>query len=301
MNSRLGFGRGARLAATLFLVSVLYPALALAALPRAAKDRKDAKDQKGKSQIHVIYAVPQDGADRQLDTNGTIDRSVQAIRGWLREVSQGRDLRFDTVAGSLDISFVRLARTDAQIRARGVFVRDELEKLLRAKGFKTRNKLYLVFYDGSSTSACGAGAWPPVLRGSYAALYLRGEIPGFLPCIANAFAADQESPGYWEYALIHEIFHTLGIVASCAPTAVLSGHVGDDNHDLMYAGALPWHPSLLDINRDDYFDHSNGRCLDLVDSPFLLPAPAANATWIPKRTRLWPQVSGPSPCGRDRP
>lgn len=294
--------RGARALGTVFLLAMLGPTLTLAALPRAVKDRKDAKDQKGKSQVHVIYAVPKDGEDRALDTNGTIDRSVEAIRRWLRETSQGRDLRFDTSAGSLDISFVRLTQTDAQISARGAFVRDELEKLLRAKKFKARGKIYLVFYDGHSTFACGGGAWPPALKGTYAALYLRGEIPGFLPCGENPFAADEDSPGYWEYLLMHETFHMLGLVATCAPTSVGSGHVGDDEHDLMYAGALAWRPSLLDFNRDDYFDHSNGRCLDLLDSPFLLPAaPLASAARVPKRARPWPQVSGPPPCGLERP
>ena len=183
-----------------------------------------------------------------------------------------------------------------EISARGPYVRDELEKLLRAKGFNKAGKIYLVFYDGHSTYACGGGAWPPVLKGSYAALYLRGEIPGYLPCEENPFAADEGSPGYWEYALIHEIFHTIGFVASCATNFVLSGHVGDNNQDLMYAGALPWFPSLLDFNRDDYFDRPDRDCLDLVDSVFLLPPPAAGKIRVPERTR-WPAVTGPPPCG----
>lgn len=287
----------ARLARTLTFALVLALAGATAAsavLPRSTKDRKDASRS---SQIHLIYAVPLDGEDRGLDTDGTIVRSVQASRRWFQEASGGRDLRFDDYKGELDITFIRLAKTDAQISARGIFIRDEIEKLLKAKGFKKANKIYAVFYDGSSASACGSGAWPPLLKGSVAALYLRGEIPGFLPCSDNPFAPDEESPGYWEFVLVHEVLHTLGFVATCAPSHVLSGHVGDDNEDLMYAGDQPWMPGLLDVNRDDYFTHSNGRCLDLMDSKFLLPA-AANLEDSPLRLPLIRSfVTGPPPCG----
>ncbi len=299
MVSRGRLLQALRVGLPLLILMVSHALPVLAALPRTARDRKDSRDQKGRPQIHVIYAVPRDGEDRALDTNGTIDRSVEAIRRWFREQSEGRDLRFDSLGANLDISFARLTRTDAEISARGPFVRDELESLLRAKGFNKPGKIYLVFYDGHSTYACGGGAWPPVLKGSYAALYLRGEVPGYTPCEDNPFAADEDSPGYWEYSLIHEIFHTLGFVASCAPNFVLSGHVGDSNQDLMYAGSQPWYPSLLDFNCDDYFADPKPDCLDLIDSAFLLPPPAAGST-IPKRTR-WPAVTGPPPCGAEWP
>lgn len=286
--------RRARTLAFALVLALAGATAASAALPRSTKDRKD---RSRSQQIHLIYAVPLDGTDRGLDTDGTIVQSVQASRGWFQEASGGRDFRFDDYQGELDITFVRLPKTDAQIRARGAFARDEIEKLLRARGFKKANKIYAVFYDGSSTHACGSAPWPPVLKGKVAALYLRGEIPGFLPCSENPFAQDADSPGYWEFALVHEILHTLGFVATCAPSHVLSGHVGDDNQDLMYAGNLPWMPWLLDSNGGDYFAHSNGRCLDLLDSGFLLPA-TADVQRSPLRLPVAPSlVTGPSPCG----
>jgi hypothetical protein len=39
----------------------------------------------------------------------------------------------------------------------------------------------------------------------------------------------------------------------------------------MYAGELPWYPSVLDIGRDDYFKHNNPGCLDLANSPYMTP------------------------------
>lgn len=296
----MGFysARPARTLALALILALAGAAAASAVLPCATKDRKD---RNRSPQIHLIYAVPLDGTDRGLDTDGTIVKSAQASRRWFQEASGGRDLRFDEFQGELDITFVRLPKTDAQIRARGVFVRDELEKLLRARGFKSANKIYAVFYDGSSTHACGGASWPPVLKGKVAALYLRGAIPGFLPCSDNPFAQDEESPGYWEFVLVHEILHTLGFVATCAPSHAFSGHVGDDNEDLMYAGNLPWMPSLLDVNRNDYFAHSNGRCPDLMDSGFLLPA-AGNDPQLPLKLPLLPSfVTGPPPCGEGEP
>ncbi len=286
--------RLARTSAVALILAFAGATAASAVLPRSTKDRKD---RNRLPQIHLIYAVPLDGTDRGLDTDGTIVQSVQASRRWFQEASGGRDLRFDDYRGELDITFVRLPKTDAQIRARGVFVRDEIEKLLRARGFKNANKIYAVYYDGSSTHACGSASWPPVLKGKVAALYLRGEIPGFLPCSENPFAQAEDSPGYWEFVLAHEILHALGFVATCAPSHALSGHVGDDNQDLMYAGNLPWMPWLLDSNWDDYFAHSNGRCLDLLDSGFLLPA-TADVQQSPLKLPMAPSfVTGPPPSG----
>jgi hypothetical protein len=60
-------------------------------------------------------------------------------------------------------------------------------------------------------------------------------------------------------------------------------------------------PSLLDVNRNDYFAHSNGRCLDLMDSGFVLPA-AANDQQSPFKLPLIQSfVTGPPPCGEEEP
>lgn len=148
-------------------------------------------------------------------------------------------------------------------------MRDELERELRTAGLVVPGKLYAVYYDGSSTFACGGGAWPPALPGQVGALYLRGAPPGAPPCATNAFTSPGGPPGYLEFAMLHELLHTLGFVATCAPHHTLAGHVSDDPTDLMYAGPLAWRPSALDVGRDDYFGHSRGGCLDLATSPLL--------------------------------
>ncbi len=163
-------------------------------------------------------------------------------------------MRFDTYQGVLDISFLRLARSDALMKSYDPFVRDSIEKDLRSVGFDNPARVYAVYYDGGSNHSCGGGAWPPHVRGLVAALYLRGTPPGSVPCSQAQFAASPDAPpGYLEFGMLHEIMHTLGFVDSVAPHQTMSGHVSDSPTDLMYAGYESWSPSTLDFGADDYF------------------------------------------------
>lgn len=237
------------------------------ALPRATSDRADAVQG---PQLHVVYAIPSDGTDRALDTSGAIESSVASFQRWLAAETGGSALREDTYQGSLDITFARLPRTDAEIGARGAFVRDELESLLRASGLIVADKLYAVYYDGSSTFSCGGGAWPPALPGVVGAMYLHGRPPGAPPCDSNALAAPGAAPGYIDYAMLHELLHTLGAVPTCAPHHHRAGHISDRADDIMWAGTAAWQiPGRLDPDRDDYYGHGRSDCFDLARSPYL--------------------------------
>jgi hypothetical protein len=257
--------------ALLFACLVGGAAAAPQALPRATADRPD--EARG-PQLHVVYAVPSDGADRGLDTSGAIESSVASFQRWLAGQTGGATLRQDTFQGSLDVTFARLPRTDAEIAARGAFVRDELEQLLRNAGLIVEDKLYAVYYDGSSTHSCGGGAWPPALRGAVGAMYLRGRPPGAPACDTNELAAPGAAPGYLDYAMLHELFHTLGAVPTCAPHHHSAGHVSDRPDDIMWSGPAPWQiPGLLDPGRDDYYGHGRADCFDLARSPYLTSNP----------------------------
>jgi hypothetical protein len=229
----------------------------------------DLPDDFSGAQVHVMYVLPSDGADEGLDTNGTLARSVATFQRWLAGQAGGQQLRLDYFGGALDVTFFRLSQTDAQVASSGAFVRDRIEAELISAGFNRSNKIYAVYYGGGSTSASGGGAWPPELPGKVAALYLKGTPPGAPACSTNPFASSEDRPGYLEFAMLHEILHTLGVVASCAPHHTLRGHVSDSPNDLMYAGQLPWQPSVLDIGHDDYFKHNTPGCLDLAGSPYM--------------------------------
>lgn len=253
--------------------SVSGQTVVVVASDRAVSDLAD--DQSG-YQIHVLYVVASNGMDRALDTDGTIALSVESWNAWLSTQTGGIDLRLDTANGALDITFVRLNRSDAQMNAYGAQIRDQLETELATKGFDVSNKLYLVYYDGggAQTPSCGGGAYPPSLPGTVAALYLNGMPSGSAPCSTNPFATAVDSPGYIEFVGIHEVMHVLGFVPSCSPNETAAGHVFDDNIDVMYAGPLAWNPIVLDVNRDDYYEANAPNCIDFADSAFLSPLPA---------------------------
>jgi hypothetical protein len=238
----------------------------------AERETRDRADEASGYQVHVVYAIPEDGSDRALDTGGALGASVSVWNGWLDDAAGGSHIRLDTCGGELDVTFVRLTETDAEIAATGAYVRDEVEELLRAGGHIADDKLYAVYYDGSSTFSCGGGAWPPALRGQVAALYLHGTPEGAPACDTQVLAGSGDPPGYLEFAMLHEIVHTLGMVAEAAPHHNLSGHVGDTPSDLMYAGSSPWQPSVLDLGHDDYWGHGQAMP-DLERSAFLEPTP----------------------------
>jgi hypothetical protein len=243
--------------------------------PEAGRATLDRPDDVTGYQVHLMYVLPNNGIDRRLDISGTLATSVLSFQNWLAAQTGGTRLRLDTYQGVPDVTFHRLARPDATLATYGAFVRDAVETAINAVGFNQPNKLYAVYYDGTSTEACGGAAWPPALVGNAAMLYLQGLPNGPVPCNSNAFAASPDAPpGYLEFAMLHEIFHTLGAASNCAPHQALQGHVSDSNVDLMYSGSQPWQPALLDVGHDDYWGHGNANCLDLSKSAFMDPLPA---------------------------
>ena len=85
----------------------------------AARDRTvtDMPDDISGPQVHFLYVVPADGADRQLDTNGEMEQSITRIERWFVDQSVEQALRVDTHRGAPDISFMRLPQSDAQAAA----------------------------------------------------------------------------------------------------------------------------------------------------------------------------------------
>jgi hypothetical protein len=273
------------------------PGIDVVAVPTACVAERalaDRPDDHGFDQIRLLYVVPSDLLDREFDTNGKICNSVQAFAGWFHSRAGEQFLRFDTQGGMLDIGFVRLAKTDAEMRgtdpnntsiATGTaFVRESIERELEAMGMIAANKLYGVYYDGSSVYACGGGAWPPLIEDRVGAVYLRGMPPGVTSNCGDTLPWGQPSlvPNYVDYAILHELVHSLGFVPESAPHEHASGHVfdgtPDSNRDLMYSPRTsadpPWgviDPSglILDINHDDYY--TVAPALDLAKTTLLAP------------------------------
>jgi hypothetical protein len=268
------------------------PALAAPACPtvRSTVDRADSSTH---YKVKFLYVLPSDGVDRRLDINGAICRSVQAQHRWFTsQTTNGAALRYDVSGTTLDVQFVRLAKTNAQLRGTAntgdvntgyAYVRDRIERELTSMGLLTDpRKLYAVYYDGTSEWACGGAAWPPLIVGKVVAMYLNGLPGSAVPCASNPIGGSSTTPGYIEFAMLHESLHGLGLVADAAPNEHSSGHTADSARDLMYAprpgtadpywdiysGAV-----VLDAGRNQYYAHG-GPQPDLARSVFLDPLPA---------------------------
>jgi hypothetical protein len=203
-----------------------------------------------------------------LDTDGTLPASVSNLQGWLRGQTGGHGLRVDTFQGEPDISFHRFNETDAELAAYGINLRDAIEARLRSAGFDVPGKLYSVYYDGSGPhDHCGGGAWPPALPGTVSAVYMRATYGGGFLCYDPYLS--RSGLQIMDFAILHETFHTMGFVPSCAPHHTQAGHVSDDPTDIMWAGVGSWNPSVLDYGRDDYFNAPVPGCLDLAESSYV--------------------------------
>jgi len=236
-------------------------------LPRATVDRQD--DRLG-LQVHMIYALPSDGIDRAFDTDGSIQNSADAFQRWLSVQTGGRTLRIDTFQGQVDVTFVRLRLTDAEIAARRDLALESIDPEIVAAGFNAPGKIYAIYYDGSNPAVCGNAKWPPLWPGKTAAFYLRGTPPGS-QCFSQGFPPPGGQPNYTTFAMFHDSLHPMGIVPQCAPhhDAANPGHASDSNTDLMYGGPQPWYASVLDYGRDDYFNANIPGCTDLATNGFL--------------------------------
>jgi hypothetical protein len=267
----------------------------IAAIPAGCTTERatiDRPDDHRYDQIRVLYVTSSDGADNQLDTSGQICNSIRGIATWFH-AQTGSYLRFDTAGGLVDIGFVRLAPSDAMMRGTDpgnqtiddgiAFVRERIERELQPLAF---NKLYAVYYEGTSSYACGGGAWPPVVAGRLGAMYLRAIPAGqSVPC-GDSYPWGQDSlvPSYVDYGILHELVHSLGIVPDSAPNEHSSGHVFDlgastPQRDLMYSPRpgmpdAPWgvlDPAglVLDVGSDDYYAAPTP--LDLATSSLVAP------------------------------
>ena len=241
--------------------------------PGAQRSTTDRPDDVAGTQVHVMYVLPRDGADQSFDTDGTISGAVQWARSWFVDQTDGRRVRFDTFQGTVDITFLRTDRTDAEYVSMGVRIRDGVAADLVAAGFTQGTKIYSVFFGGGSprfgSIPCAQGARPGNMSAVYLACLLeRSDIQALIPVHGLSKMLGMGA--------IHEVFHNLGAVPDCAPHHV-NAHASDDPRDIMVSSFSvqlntfrePGFVPLLDAGRDDYYAHANRGCLDIAGSAVL--------------------------------
>jgi hypothetical protein len=226
--------------------------------------------ERGPYEVQLVYAIPAGGPDRMLDRDGSILASVDSAQRWLRGQTGGRAFVFAGTADRPSIIRVRLSRDAEELYDFGSHILEQIDLELRAQGIGREGMLYAVYYEGDS-EFCGLAERPPALPGHVMALFL-----GTPQCAGPSFARKGEPADYWEFSLLHELFHLIGAVPDCAPNEATGTTEYGDNHvlepsDLMYQGNAEWAPSMLDVDRDDYFGHGRDDCFDAERSPYLQP------------------------------
>ena len=263
--------------------------------PKSSRATKDRPDVRGGRLVHVIYLVPSDGPDEALDTDGTLQCSMQAQQRWMKEQSE-MSWRLDTYFATkkvgrkkvrtelVDITFVKSGQPSAKLGgAAGV------SGELRLRGFEG-DKRYLTFAaSGIDGGPCGDAYWPydsqdPNEDGQYAQVYMFSSDG----CHAHEFGLPG-APSYPEMIAQQEIMHNdgmtpLGAPHGCGPLG-LPAHVctgplvftagfglDPEEQDILFPYITePLPAKTVDIGHDDYFEHPFPY-RDLADSPFLEPA-----------------------------
>ncbi|MDQ4125553.1 MAG: hypothetical protein M3134_08140, partial [Actinomycetota bacterium] len=241
-------------------------------LPRATVDRPDFDSGR---QVHLIYLVPSDAADEQLDVDGTLECSIRAQQEWFAQQSDGLEWRLDTfltevvvdgaarTVAAPDVTFVQSPQPAANLAGAGS-VRTEL----RARGFDDPDKRYLTYVESGGGGACGDALYPlpHVGRrwgGQYAQVYLNGP----KGCSSDHFGVPG-APSHTESIAQQELMHNDGMTPPGAPHGCLLGsppgigHVctvaipisslDPERFDVMYPYAgVPLAEKKLDIGHDD--------------------------------------------------
>jgi hypothetical protein len=235
--------------------------------------------------VHVVYAIPSDGADHLGTLAPAIVSDLAAADAWWRGQDGARTIRFDLAdfacaneLGRLDLSFARLPNPSSSYLGadRGVRIANDLTSLA------PQEVKSLVYYDGAVPDPNGDFV---ICGTTYFQAPAAGGPFGFaFVWVQSGCPADIGQAGITATTAVHELTHNMGAVLPGAPHACPgdSGHVCDNTYDLMYPIAQPdstLAKMVLDAGRDDYYGHS-GSWFDIQDSPWLshLPQFAVSVT-----------------------
>ena len=240
--------------------------------PPVGTDRKP--DLATGQDLHVIYAHPADAPDRFGTMANAIATDMATADAWWRRQDGTRTIRFDLFGfpncaglGRLDLADVALPNGSSYYSPlESRFQRIVSQLIAPPFNYSSRNKRYLVYFDGPAdqTNVCGQGGTAGGL--GYAILFVQ-------TCRQNV-----GDGGAAAITAVHEFIHSLGAVApgaphECAPPN--DGHVCDNPLDILYwlNSGQQLDNEFLDVGRDDYYGTGNSR--DIRPSGFLVHLDAA--------------------------
>lgn len=247
----------------------------------------DRPDDTTAPQVKAYYVLAADSVDDRFDIGGQIAKQITTGNEWLY-ANGGKRIRWDTYKGEIDVTFVRLRQTEAELwmdprepakkcRYQSCPTLETLVLALQAQGHAPVSKINAVFYGGQRTFAskidvpwCAFGGWG---KAGHVAGYLVSDInvmTGQVGCSdMSNYATPTNSGNTVGIVMIHEIFHALGAVAfSGPPNGDGNGHIKNDPSDLMGGsqGIVK-----LDPGNDDYWRHGQS-WVDAYRSAFMEPA-----------------------------
>ena len=101
--------------------------------------------------IHVIYALPSDGIDKEYDLTNQISMLVYQMDKWFNKKTKnrlfedGQNLKFDRKEdGKIDITFLRLKKEDNEISKEGIQAVNVLQPAISSHGFNDPKKVYFI-------------------------------------------------------------------------------------------------------------------------------------------------------------
>lgn len=196
--------------------------------------------------IEFVYAVASDGEDRFEVLRDSILQSIRLVDDYLYELT-GKRFRTDGTVRKVVLPYQEAYL--AQLSARS-----EIERFLDPP----EGTIVHAYYDGPHNQTCGHAAWPPLVPGRVSANYIRASIPPGEPrahgqiwdCAHMSFLKWWHGGqggsvwlyprGYREWAMMHEVFHVMGLVPPDTPGS-LHGHILNDWDDIMCCETGGWH------------------------------------------------------------
>ncbi len=205
--------------------------------------------------FRAVYALASDQTASPTAV-AAITNEINQVNAWFATQTQGnvqpRWIR--SAGGAPTVTTVKLAHTAAQLAAAGTFDRITGD-LVAAAPLASPTEKTVVWID-IGAYACGETS------GNTTILYEAA--CGIYPATNTVF------PAGGTYLLAHELTHNFGAVPDCAPHADGTGHVNDNNSDILYQGpsGRNWAALTLDPGHDDYYLTGKPACPGIESSPF---------------------------------
>jgi hypothetical protein len=167
-------------------------------------------------QLRLIYVVPADVKDRNLDTNGTISTWIDEVRR-VSKVQTGLTPRFDSFQNKFDVGFLKSKYTIGQlIGTSGTNNADDLlrKELPAIEQDSLKGVGFIIDGKVANTSYCGYASRP----GKYFTAWL-GE-----QCESEPTSQQNSNLiSYTAQIVLHEWLHNLGVKHTCVKNDLMWG------------------------------------------------------------------------------